>query len=357
MQGMTRTLINFYRVLGAHELPSIRNSPSTSSLASAYTLAFLLKDWNGLLLPVSRLGGKGWVNRIPFKKMRVLSIQSHVVFGHVGNKSATFPLQLLGYEVDPLNTVQFSNHTGYKLFKGIRFNSQHINDIMNGLQENSFLNQSHILVGYVGDAKSLLVIAEYLEEMRSNLKTVKILIDPVLGDDGRLYCPQECIQIYRDIARLADTITPNEYEAKWLSGLEREPTSFSLIDTLVSKLHALGPTNVVITSASIDGGLYLFCSSSKESAIHRIQIDQINSNFTGTGDLFAALLLAHLDKGDLKSACYNALQTMNFILKKTLEIRGGPGELAIVQCANEILNPPRINLQVVVHNISAQQNT
>jgi pyridoxine kinase len=78
---------------------------------------------------------------------RVLSIQSHVVHGYVGNKSASFPLQLLGFDVDPINSVQFSNHTGYKSFKGQRLNGNELWELVEGLDANDLLHYSHLLTG------------------------------------------------------------------------------------------------------------------------------------------------------------------------------------------------------------------
>lgn len=274
----------------------------------------------------------------------VLSIQSHVVHGHVGNKSATFPLQLLGYEVDPLNTVQFSNHTGYSAWKGLRFDAQHIEDILKGLECNGLLNPTHILVGYVGSVPVLEVLKTHVERIFQQGKKAQILIDPVLGDDGKLYCPKECIPIYREMIRFADCITPNEYEAAWLCGMEEEESTVELMVSMIEKLHE-SVERVVITSANIDDSMFLFCSERTLNCIHQIKIPKVAGKFTGTGDLFAALLLAHLDSFEIEVACARAISTLNFILETTIKIRGGPGELAIIQCAKEILNPPALALE------------
>jgi pyridoxine kinase len=285
---------------------------------------------------------------------RVLSIQSHVVFGYVGNKSATFPLQLLGYEVDPLNTVQFSNHTEYSRFAGLRFDKEHIRNLLDGLEENKLLNQSHVIVGYVGNAASLGVIGAYIKLMKEESflrsKKLKILIDPVLGDMGKLYCPQDCISVYKGILCLADIITPNEYEAKWLTEMDEHVSSVELIQSMARKLHVMGPELVVITSVDIDGILYLFASCKSKNIIYQIRIPKkFEGKFSGTGDLFAALLVAYLDNHPLETACCQVLSIMKSILERTLDLRQDPGprELAIIQSAKEILNPPKIEFEII----------
>ena len=274
---------------------------------------------------------------------RVLSIQSHVVYGYVGNKSATFPLQINGFEVDPLHTVQFNNHTGYGSFTGMRFDKSHIDDILQGLQKNGNLKQSHVLVGYVGKAETLEVIATWIAKMKHERPTLNVLIDPVLGDDGKLYCQKECIQVYKTMIGFATVITPNEWEARWLTDMDDgQVSSQNLMMIMMKKLLALGPSHVIITSADIAGDLYLFASK-RGGPIFQFKIPIVEGKYTGTGDLFAALLLCQLEKQvNIDVACCAALSTMSFILKKTVQVRGGAGgELAIIQCAQEIANPPQ----------------
>lgn len=147
----------------------------------------------------------------------ILSIQSHVVHGCVGNKSATFPLQLLGFNVDPLNTVHLSNHTGYPIFTGQRLSGDELKNIIHGLQSNGFLGSySHLLTGYVGSVGALEQIAKLVESMRSINSEIFIIVDPVMGDEGHLYVDSEFIQRYRNnILKNADLIVPNGFEAEY----------------------------------------------------------------------------------------------------------------------------------------------
>lgn len=96
--------------------------------------------------------------------MRVLSIQSHVVSGYVGNKAATFPLQLLGYDVDAINTVQFSNHTGYGYTNGHKTSPDQLAAVFEGLEQNKLVRYDRILSGYTPSAQALEVVAQWIRQ-------------------------------------------------------------------------------------------------------------------------------------------------------------------------------------------------
>ena len=98
---------------------------------------------------------------------RVLSVQSHVVSGYVGNKAATFPLQLLGFDVDPILSVHFSNHTGYPTFKGSVMDGDQLTQIVDGLEANGLLQYSHLLTGYIGKASFLHQVVDVLRRVRA----------------------------------------------------------------------------------------------------------------------------------------------------------------------------------------------
>lgn len=152
---------------------------------------------------------------------RVLSIQSHVVHGYVGNKCAIFPLQLLGFDVDPIFSVQFSNHTGYPSFHGQVFNGDNLMDIAKGLEENGLLSYSHILTGYIGNPSLLDRIVDIYAMVRARSGPgLTYVCDPVLGDEGRLYVQPSMVDLYRiKVLPIATVITPNQFEAELLSGM------------------------------------------------------------------------------------------------------------------------------------------
>ncbi|KAI8058368.1 Ribokinase-like protein [Syncephalis plumigaleata] len=229
-----------------------------------------------------------------FTGKRVLSIQSHVVSGYVGNKCATFPLQLLGFDVDPLNTVQFSNHSGYKLIAGQRLSADDVGELIRG---------------YNGSADSLKLIANIVCELRAKNPSLVYVCDPVMGDAGIIYVSTEVIPIYRNVLLpVADVITPNQFEVELL--LDRKLKTTADIRAALDQLHDIGPRYVVISSAELDdtpeGRMYLFgserVSGSEQVNRFKIGFPKLNGSFTGTGDLFASLLLARLEEITTKHA-------------------------------------------------------
>ena len=146
-------------------------------------------------------------------RARVLSIQSHVVHGYVGNKSAVFPLQLLGVEVDPVNSVQFCNHTGYAAgVRGDVLQGDQLRALVDGLGANGLLSgYTHLLTGYIGSPSFLRAVVDALVAMRAANapEAVAYFCDPVLGDGGKLYVPEALVEIYRDdVVPLATVRTP-----------------------------------------------------------------------------------------------------------------------------------------------------
>jgi pyridoxine kinase len=195
-----------------------------------------------------------------------LLISSHVVFGVVGNKSSAFPLQLLGFDVDQLNSVQLSNHTGYSSFKGQVLNGDELEKIIAGLSENGLLGSySAVLSGYVSSATFLRKIAAAVESIRATNKQLSYVCDPVMGDHGKLYVPPELVPIYRQVvAPMATLLTPNQTELELLASPDidaegttgritpiKEPKdAFKAIDVL----HSRGTKAVVVTSSALPLG-------------------------------------------------------------------------------------------------------
>ncbi|KAF4520683.1 hypothetical protein B566_EDAN006359 [Ephemera danica] len=256
---------------------------------------------------------------------RVFSIQSHVVSGYVGNKSATFPLQVLGFEVDAINSVQFSNHTGYGSWKGQVLNEDGLSDLTEGLIKNELDEYSHLLTGYVGSASFLLKIADLVSHLRQVNPSLVYVCDPVMGDNGKMYVPESLLPIYRDrIVPLADIITPNQYEAELLTGI-----SITCVDDAwraIQLLHEKGPRTVVLSSTELgsEDSLLGLASSRTEGGNYTrvsIKIPKFPANFTGTGDLFAALFLSWMSHsgGDLKTAIEKTVSTLQAVLKRTMD--------------------------------------
>ncbi|KAH7423893.1 hypothetical protein KP509_12G079400 [Ceratopteris richardii] len=154
-----------------------------------------------------------------FGQGRVLSIQSHTVQGYVGNKAAVFPLQLLGFDVDPINSVQFSNHTGYPVCRGQVLNGDELWSLIEGLEANGLLYYTHLLTGYIGSLSFLNCVLRVVEKLRSVNPDLIYVCDPVMGDEGTFYIPQNLVPVYAEkVLQLASIVTPNQFEAEKLTG-------------------------------------------------------------------------------------------------------------------------------------------
>ncbi|XP_072115929.1 pyridoxal kinase-like isoform X2 [Mobula birostris] len=248
---------------------------------------------------------------LPEPECRVLSIQSHVVRGFVGNKSAAFPLQVLGFEVDTVNTVQFSNHTGYDHWKGQVMTAGELQTLYEGLRLNDVTRYDYVLTGYTRDTSFLEKVMEIIKELRRQNPKLVYVCDPVMGDkrngDGYMYVPENLLPVYKEkVVPLADIITPNQYEAEILAGrkMNTEKEAVEVMDVL----HEMGPDTVVITSSDLPsqlGSNYLVTLGSQRKVTAtgsrvteriRMEIPKVEAVFVGTGDLFAAMLLAWTHK-------------------------------------------------------------
>jgi pyridoxine kinase len=286
--------------------------------------------------------------------MHVLSIQSHVVHGYVGNRSATFPLQVLGFEVDQINSVQFSNHTGYGSVKGQILDAIQLGELYDGLRNNNLLNYTHLLTGYIGSESFLLKVKDVISDLKAANANLTYVCDPVMGDDGRMYVPEALLPIYKEhIIPLADLITPNQYEAELLSGIRI--TDIPSARRAMDALHDLGAGTVIISSSVLGGPDNLIAlASSRKNCGHafEMRIPRLPATFTGTGDLLASLLLAWTSTHscDLSLACEKSMSTLQHVLKRTIlharELAGPDKlpnksqlELRLVQSKHDIENP------------------
>ncbi|CAN1160827.1 Pyridoxal kinase [Linum perenne] len=289
---------------------------------------------------------------LPSVTGRVLSIQSHTVQGYVGNKSAVFPLQLLGYDVDPINSVQFSNHTGYPSFKGQVLNGQQLWELIEGLQANNLLFYTHLLTGYIGSVSFLNTVLEVVNKLRTINPKLIYVCDPVMGDEGKLYVPPDLVAVYREkVVPVASMLTPNQFEAEQLTG--SRIVSEDDGREACNKLHAAGPSKVVLTSINIDGGLLLIGSDQKEKGQppqqFKIAIPKIPAYFTGTGDLMTALLLGWSNKypDNLDKAAELAVSSLQALLQRTVDDYRKAGydpaasslEIRLIQSQDDIRNP------------------
>ncbi|XP_038044216.1 pyridoxal kinase-like [Patiria miniata] len=285
---------------------------------------------------------------------RVLSIQSHVVSGYVGNKSATFPMQVHGYEVDTINSVQLCSHTGYKVFQGQVLNANELRSLSDGLKANDINHYSHLLTGYVGSKSFLREVIEVVKELREKNPDIIYVCDPVMGDNGKFYVPEELMPIYRDdLLPLANMITPNQFEAELLSG-QKITNEQSALEAM-QILHDKGIQTVILSSVpSGSGTLTSYGTTVKDGKRTgcRVEYPAFDCQFTGTGDLFSALLLvwSHTHHDNLQLALEKTVSGMQAVLQRTLQSAqklAGPGnkptppqrELRLVQSKADLEDP------------------
>jgi pyridoxine kinase len=317
--------------------------------------------------------GKREVSRS--RSRRVLSIQSNVVYGYVGNKCSVFALQALGVEVDPLNTVQLSNHTGYQIARGTKFPAQNLLDSIAGLKANGFLQQyTDLITGYVGSVDYLKALARVIAELQqvqvaAHGEKLCYVCDPVMGDDGRMYTPSEFVEIYRDsIIPHATIITPNQTEAELLSGI-----AIATADDLrrvCRHFHDRGIECVFITSCTLRGvedGISVFASrrtngndsvpsssspsSSSSQGVDVVQgggedetcylcVPRVRGKYSGTGDLTTALFAAWFSRsgGDLAATVINCMTTVYAIVRDTEKAQSK--EILLLKGRDYIEHPP-----------------
>ncbi|PAV80001.1 hypothetical protein WR25_07713 isoform B [Diploscapter pachys] len=258
---------------------------------------------------------------------RVLSIQSHVVHGYAGNKCSVFPLQMNGFEVDFINSVQFSNHAGYSHVKGQKLTDAELSELYEGLKLNDLLHYTHILTGYCGNITFLQRIADVVKDIKQRNPQAIFVCDPVMGDNGHYYCPPDLMPVYRDtIVPLADVLTPNAFELGELTGMQVDTEESCL--QAVNKIHALGVRIVVVTSgiekAQKEGHLNCYTSIREpngDTVRTRFVFPRLDGAFVGTGDAFTSLLLVRLDdcNGNVAEAVGQVLGSMQALIRRTSE--------------------------------------
>ena len=181
--------------------------------------------------------------------MAILTIHSHVSYGHVGNSAVVYPLQRLGHEVWPIHTVLLSHHPGHSGWHGLKLQSSHINEIFLGIKAHGLLNQCEaVLTGYLGSKNVGHRALHIWDEVRRANPTALIFCDPILGDETEgIYVSKSLISFYREQAiPAADMIFPNRLELELLSGIKVVDPHSAL--KAARQLIDTGPKTVVATS-------------------------------------------------------------------------------------------------------------
>lgn len=223
----------------------------------------------------------------------ILSIQSHVAYGYVGNKAATFPLQSMGYDVWPVNTVQFSNHTGYGKWHGEIFTREHIKRVIQGIEDLGVTDKCvAILSGYMGSSEICYEVLETVQRFKAKNPNILYLCDPVMGN-GSCFVKPEVSDFFKGHLA-ADIITPNQFEAEMLSGITIK--NIQDLKNAARKLHSSHAKIVIITGVKVqdlDDGLYVFISCDNKCYVIKTKEYNFAISPNGSGDLFSAVFLGN----------------------------------------------------------------
>ena len=273
--------------------------------------------------------------------MNILSIQSHVAFGHVGNAAAVFPMQRLGHEVWPIHTVQFSNHTGYGAWRGEVFSADLIGDCVAGIDERGMLARCDgVLSGYMGSAETGAAILDAAARVRAANPNAAYCCDPVIGDVGRgVFVRPGIADLMRDRAVPAATIvTPNQFELDILAGTGS--TTLQDTRTALAAVHARGPAVILVTSyigeETPDGSIDLLASDGAD--LWRVRTPKLDVAVNGAGDAIAALFFVHwLERRSVAGALAEASASIFGLLRRTLE--AGSREILLVGAQDEFVAP------------------
>ena len=277
--------------------------------------------------------------------MRFLSLQSHVAYGYVGNRAATFPLQRLGHEVWAVNTVEFSNHTGYGAWRGRTAPAEQVADIVQGIEALGLLPRCDaLLTGYVGDAALADVVLDTARRVRAANPRAIWCCDPVLGDtDTGIYVKPGIDTFFREQAiPAADLITPNHFELEHLTG--RKVATMADALAAVRTLLVGRPRLALVTSlhrSDAPADQIEMLAVSRDEA-WRIATPLIGFDImpNGTGDAVAALFSAHwLTSGDVADALGRAASAIYAVLETTRAM--GERELQLVAAQERLVAPPR----------------
>ncbi len=274
----------------------------------------------------------------------VLSIQSHVVYGHVGNSAAVFPLQRLGREVWPLMSVQFSSHTGHPGWRGHAFDAAMIDQCAEGLEAIGALPScAGLLTGYLGKPEIGDAALRALARIRAANPDAAYACDPVIGDVGRgSYVAPGVAEFFRDRALAAATIvTPNAYELEWLTGASA--TTLAEASAGIAALLARGPSVVVVTSLSLEGSppARIDMLAGDDRGMWRLRTPKLPIAVNGAGDLFAALFFHHwLERRSTPEALSRTASSVFGVVAATLA--AGARELALVAAQDELVRPSAI---------------
>ena len=273
--------------------------------------------------------------------MKILSIQSAVAFGHVGNSAAVFPLQRIGVEVLPVYTVNFSNHTGYGAWRGPLISPDDVREVLLGIEDRGVFPQIDVVLsGYQGGEGIADVILETVQRVKAANPAAVYSCDPVMGNakSGCFVAPAIPVLLRDRVVPAADIITPNQFELGFLT--DTEPDTLESTLASVELVRATGPRTVLVTSVERpdreDGTIEMLAVD--DSGAWLVQTPHIPMKANGSGDVTAALFTAHYRRTrDLADALARTTSSVFDLLTRTHE--SGERELQLVESQEAYANP------------------
>jgi pyridoxine kinase len=283
-------------------------------------------------------------------RVRILSIQSAVAYGHVGNSAAVFPLQRLGHEVWPVHTVLFSNHTGYGAWRGPVIRGADVHEVVLGMEERGVLGDVDlVLSGYQGSPEIAAVVVDAVDRVKAANPAAAYACDPVMGNaDSGCFVDPAIPPLIRDhVVPRADVVTPNQFELGQLVGAELT-SSVPLASVLdaADATRALGPSTVLVTSVrhahQADETIEMLAVGA--DGAWSVRTPRLPFHANGSGDVTAALFSAHLvATRDHALALARTASSVFDLLAATSD--AGGGELRLVEC-QEAYAAPRMQFGV-----------
>ncbi len=275
----------------------------------------------------------------------ILSIQSHVVFGHAGNSAAVFPMRRLGVNVWPLNTVQFSNHTQYRQWTGTVMPASHLTEIVDGINAIDELKHCDaILSGYMGSPEQGNAIIEIVKKVKAVNPNAVYLCDPVMGhpEKGCFVAPGVAEFLCNSALPMADMMAPNILELEELNGKQQIKNVDEAI-VACRELCKKGPKAILVKHLSRagyrkDGFEMLLVTEQEAWHIERPLVDFGERQPVGVGDMTSGLFLANILLGkSLVEALEHTTSAVYAVMLETLKREAY--ELQLVAAQNEIETP------------------
>ncbi len=272
--------------------------------------------------------------------MSVLTIQSRVASGYVGNAAAVPALQALGVEAVAIDTAHLSNHPAHGSFEGGTSSSAAVAALLRGVEtKHSRHGFAAVMTGYLAEIKTGRAALDAIRRLKSARHCGLYCLDPVLGDKGRVYVDDGLIDQFRkDALPMADIVVPNAFESGLLLNTD-EPTLETAPECL-ARLRLHGPARAVITGIETPNCIATIAGD--DDGVWLVETERVDAPDSGAGDVFAALMVGHLVGGtDFPTAVARAVASVRDVLVLTEQIK--KTDLALVE-GLDFLRRPKTNV-------------